>query len=172
MFHVERTSITPVNSRAALFLIVIFVLFSCISTKQSMQIPDYILVPNGKKIIGTNPLVAFVFENNQTKMPFEQYLSLKFKTDNFQANQIWITIDQVKYKIIVYDYHEFEKYFYSANYAVINQEPESNKIGDQRKFIALSIVNEANEDCLANNSLFQSKVITYLKDLKVAYLNK
>lgn len=171
MFHVERNLSGAVNKRKVLSLFILFVFTCCISSRQTVQISDYILVPNGKKITGTNSLVAFVFENNQKKIPIEQYLSLKYNTDNFQENQIWVVIANDKFKIIIYDYSEFEKYFQSANYSVINQEPESNKTGDARKFIAISMVNAANEDCLANNSLFQNSALKYLKKLKDDYRN-
>jgi hypothetical protein len=153
----------------------VFILFTlligCISTRPTIQIPDYIIVPNGKEVVGKKNLTAFVFENNLKKPMIEKFLSEKFNTSNYLEKEFWITIDKNKYKIIIYDSAEFEKYFNSANYSVINQEPENSKTGDQRKFIAISMINSYNEDCLADSSLFQNVAIKYLKKLKDEYYN-
>jgi hydroxymethylpyrimidine pyrophosphatase-like HAD family hydrolase len=146
-------------------------LIGCISTRPTIQIPDYIIVPNGKEVVGKKNLTAFIFENNLKKPMIEKFLSEKFKTSNYLEKEFWITIDKNKYKIIIYDSAEFEKYFNSANYSAINQEPESEKTGDQRKFIAISMINSYNEDCLADSSLFQNVAIKYLKNLKDEYYN-
>lgn len=166
MFHVERT-LKPRITKGMSLLFCCFLIFgSCIATQPSMQIPDYILVPNGKQEVGTKPLTAFIFENNLTQLPIEQYLSAKYKTENYAQKEYWVTIDKNKYKLLIYDYNEFEKYFMSSNYSVINEVPESTKKGDSRKFIAISMINSYNEDCLAEHSLFQNIAVKYLKNLK------
>ena len=136
-----------------------------------MQIPDYILVPNGKEILGNKGLNAFLFENNTKNLTIEKYLSMKFKGENYYTSEYWISIEKNKYKLIIYSNDEFDKYFNSANYAVINLEPENAQNGLQRKFIAFSVINDKNEDCLANDSLFQNIVVRYLKKLKDEYCN-
>jgi hypothetical protein len=74
--------------------------------------------------------------------------------------------------MIVYDNADFEKYFNSSNYAVINLEPQNDQSDQQRKFIAISIINANNEDCLADGSLFQNLTVNYLKKLKDEYYNQ
>ena len=171
MFHVERQIKSLMNKRITAFLF-LFVLFSsCNVSQQTVQIPDYILVPNGKEILGNKGLNAFLFENNTKNLTIEKYLSMKFKGENYYTSEYWITIEKNKYKLIVYSNDEFEKYFNSANYAVINLEPENAQNGIQRKFIAFSVINDKNEDCLANDSLFQNIVVNYLKKLKDEYYN-
>ena len=172
MFHVERTLSRSVNKGRYLLFLLFFLVISCGTIKPNVQIRDYILVPNGKEIIGNKTLTAFIFENNKRQFPIEQYLSAKFNTDNLAQNEFWITIEKQKYKLIVYDYTEFEKYFNSSNYAVINLEPENVKIEDHRDFIAISMINSYNEDCLAEGSLYQTIAIKYLKKLKDEYYNQ
>ena len=171
MFHVERFK-QNAAIRGITAVLLSIVMSSCNVSRQVIQIPDYILIPNGKEIVGAKDLTAFVFENNQTKLPIEQFLSQKFKTDNYMQNEYWVTIDKDKYKIIIYDNTEFEKYFNSANYAVINQVPDIDKKGDSRKFIAISMINAYNEDCLKDGSLFQYTAVKYLKNLKEEFYNQ
>lgn len=172
MFHVERHTKTHVNKGKYIFLLLFFILISCYSSRQTIQIPDYILVPNGKEILGHESINAFLFENNTKNLTIEKFLSIKFKTENYFANEYWITIDKNKFKLIIYDNAEFEKYFNSANYAVINLEPKNDQIDEQRKFIAFSVINLNNEDCLSNESLYQNSVVNYLKNLKDEYYNQ
>ena len=55
----------------------------------------------------------------------------------------------------------------------MNLEPEgTSTYGDQRKFIAISMINDRNEDCLAENSLFKNMAVNYLKKLKEEYYNQ
>ena len=169
MFHVERVLKIPFYKRIMVILTLFFTLQSCGLAKQAITIPDYILQPYGKEIIGKKNLTAFIFENNVTKIPLEQYLSAKFNTNNHSEKEYWVTIQNNKYKIIIYDDAEFEKYFNSANYEVLNQIPQSGKNGDQRKFIAISVINSYNEDCLANESLFQNIAVNHLRNLKNEY---
>lgn len=172
MFHVERTLASHKYKGIIVILFLFVFLNSCVGTRPSIQITDYVLVPNGKEIIGNNNLTAFIFENNVKKLPMEQFLCAKFKTDNYIQNEFWITIDKEKYKIIIYDKADFEKYFINSNFAVVNQEPDNARSYDQRKFIAISMINSNNEDCLADNSLFQNIAVTYLKNLKDEFYNQ
>ncbi len=171
MFHVERQKQTSMNKRITALLLFLILCSSCNVSRQTVQIPDYILVPNGKEILGNKGLNAFLFENNTKNLTIEKFLSIKFKGENYYATEFWITIDNKKYKLLLYNYDEFEKYFNSANYAVINLQPENSQNGEQRKFIAFSVINDKNEDCLADDSLFQNIVVSYLKKLKDEYYN-
>ena len=173
MFHVKRHMATIINKGKLVVFLFCFILIGCVSRKPTIQIPDYILVPNGKEIIGNNEgLTAFIFENNTKNLPIEKFLSMKFKSDNYFATEYWVVIDKVKYKMIVYDNSDFEKYFNSANYSVINLEPQNDQSDQQRKFIAISMINSNNEDCLKDDSLFQNITVNYLKKLKDEYYNQ
>lgn len=172
MFHVERIIKSKNNTIKTTLFLGLLLLISCIATRQTIQIPDYILEPNGKEVIGKKSLTAFIFENNQKNSPIENYLSSKFKTDNYLEKEFCVNISKDKYKIIVYDAADFEKYFNSSNYAMINQLPDNAKVGDSRKFIAISMINSFNEDCLAEGSLFQNIATKYLKTLKDEYYNQ
>ena len=172
MFHVEQYFDKPIFKGTIISLLLFIFLNSCMGARQTIQITDYILEPNGKEIIGNKNLTAFIFENNLKKLPIEQFLSAKFKTDNYQQNEFWITIDKEKYKVIIYDKPDYEKYFINANFAVVNQEPENEKSNDQRKFIAISMINSSNEDCLSDDSLYQNIAVNYLKKLKDEFYNQ
>lgn len=166
MFHVERIKQTLTNTA---FLFVLVLCVACSGSRNTVQIQDYLLVPNGIEIQNHVPLTAFVFENNLKNPPIEKYLSQKFKNSNYFDKEFWITINQAKFKLILYDAAEFEKYIGSSNYAQINQEPENAKYGIQPKFIAFSMLSATNEDCLSEQSLYQHIALTYLKNLKDEY---
>ena len=169
MFHVERIMRSITITGLALFLLAWIT--ACSGSRNTVQIPDYLLVGNGIELQSHVPLTAFVFENNQKNQPIEKYLSIKFKQSNYFDKQFWISINEAKFKLVVYDAAEFEKYIGSGNYAQINQEPENAKYGNQPKFIAFSVVSPTNEDCLSDQSLYQHLALTYLKNLKDDYCN-
>ena len=169
MFHVERILKTLTNK--AISLVFVVLIYACSGARNAIQIQDFLLVPNGLEIQKNVPLTAFVFENNLKNPPIEKFLSLKFKNSNYFDKEFWITINQTKYKLIVYDAAEFEKYIGSTNYSPLNQEPENAKYGIQPKFIAFSLLSANNEDCLSDQSLYQHIAVTYLKNLKDEYSN-
>lgn len=171
MFHVERMTKNTIIKGIIPFFLIIFILQSCVGAKAGYQIDDYYVSENGKEILGTKPLNAFIFENNLKNLPFEQFLAVKYKLDNYLTRDFWITIDNNRYKLLVYDYLEFDKYFGTANFAVVNQENIANIVGGQPKFIAISMINESNEDCLSSKSIFQNLAINYLRDLKNEYIS-
>jgi hypothetical protein len=170
MFHVERNKKRLINTAFALILWACSM--ACSGSRNTVQIQDYLLVGNGIELQSHVPLTAFVFENNQKNPPIEKFLSLKFKLSNYFDKQFWVTLNNAKFKLVVYDAAEFEKFIGSANYAQINQEPENAKYGNQPKFIAFSMVSSTNEDCLSDQSLYQHLALTYLKNLKDDYCNQ
>ncbi len=115
--------------------------------------------------------MLFIFENNLTNLPFEQYLAIRYKLDNLLSREFWITIDDNKYKLIVYENSEFDKYFGFSNFAAKDQENIANIVGGQPKFIAISMVNEFNEDCLSDKSILKNLATNYLKSLKDEYIH-
>lgn len=172
MFHVERSLRKHSIKGIIAILFLFFVLSSCIGARQTVEINDYVLVKSkGKNIIGLENLNAFIFENNLKNIPFEQYITQKYNLITYQTTEFWVTIGADRYKILVYDTAEMEKYLELENYSVKNIDPQSTKLGNQSKFIALSMVNSYNEDCLAEGSLYQNIAITYLKKLKDEYYN-
>lgn len=170
MFHVKRYLKTPIHPAQMLVFIISIFLISCVARKPTVQIEDYLLVPNGKEIVGNpRPLTAFIFENNTKNMSIEKFLSMKFKAENYYSQEFSVTIDRNRYKLILYDNSEFEKYFDSSNYSVINLQPEDPTVEIQRKFIAFSLVTTDHQDCLAEGSLLQNTALNYLKNLKEEY---
>lgn len=170
MFHVERIKKSTIIKRMFLVFLIIFVLQSCVGARAGFQIEDHYIAPNGKETLGTKPLNAFIFENNITNLPFEQFLAVKFKLNNLFSREFWITIDGNKYKLMIYDNAEFDKYFGYSNFAAVNQENLANIVGGQARFIAISMVNEFNEDCLSDKSMLQNISKIYLKNLKDEYI--
>ena len=171
MFHVEHKIKTLFRRGFFLFCIVTFAV-SCITPRHTVEINDYILLNNGKEILGKEKgLTAFMFENNQRKIPFQQFVADKYDVGSYHDISYWVTIDGNRYKVFVYENSDVEKYFDISEFMVSNVETEANIIGSKAKFIALSMVTASNEDCLAENSLFRNIAIQYLKQLKDEYLN-
>lgn len=170
MFYIKPFLKNRIIKGIPSILLIIFILQSCVGAKAGYQIDDYYIAENGKEILGTKPLNAFIFENNVTNLPFEQFLAVKYKLNNFLSREFWITIDGSRYKMIIYETSEFDKYFGFSNFAAKNQENIANIVGGQAKFIAISMINEFNEDCLSNKSILQNMTTTYLKNLKDEYI--
>ncbi|RZK10307.1 MAG: hypothetical protein EOO46_11165 [Flavobacterium sp.] len=151
--------------------LLLFIVCSCGITKQKFIIDDYTIVPNAKEILGNKGLSAFVFENNKKLLPFQQFLTNKFKLDSYQEKEIWVTIEGDKYKIILYDNDELIKYINTSDFALANQNPDVVNIGSTADYIALSMISSRNEDCLVEGSLYENIAIKYLKQLKDEFLS-
>lgn len=166
MFHVERIK--------NIFFAVVFLLFgavSCITPRHTVEINDYILLPNGIEVLGKEQgLTAFMFENDPTKIPFQQFVADKYNIGNYVDVSYWVTVDGHRFKVFVYAPSDIEKYFDTSEFMVTNVETEVNIVGSKTKFLALSMISSANEDCLDQNSLYYNIAITYLKQLKDEYL--
>ena len=166
LFHVERR--LPVLHLACLGALVLAT--SCITPRHTIDVSDYVLLNNGKTVLGKEKgLTAFIFENNPRKVPFNQYLAEKNKLGSYNEVEYWVPIDGQRFKIMLYDNAELEKYFDVSSLAVSNVEPDMNVVGSKAKFLAISVINEYNEDCLADGSLYQAMIISYLKNLKDEY---
>ena len=148
-----------------------FIILSCGITKQKYVIEDYTIVPNAKEILGNKGLNAFVFENNKKIMPFQHFVTDKFKLESYQQKEFWVTIEGDKYKIILYDNDELEKYINTYDFALANQNPDVVNVGSTADFIALSMISSRNEDCLAEGSLYENIAVKYLKQLKDEFLS-
>lgn len=171
MFHVERTLLKLMYKEKLSIFLMLFVLLGCGITKQKFIIEDYTIVPNAKEILGNKGLNAFVFENNKKILPFQHFLTNKFKLDSYQQKEFWVTIDREKYKIILYDNDELEKYINTSDFTIANQNPDVVNIGSPVDFIALSMINSRNEDCLSEESLYENIAVKYLKQLKDEFLS-
>lgn len=171
MFHVERTLLALMNKGKIPLFLLFFIILSCGITKQKYVIDDYTIVPNAKEILGNKGLNAFVFENNKKIMPFQHFVTDKFKLESYQQKEFWITIEGDKYKIILYDNDELEKYINTYDFALANQNPDVVNVGSTADFIALSMISSRNEDCLAEGSLYENIAVKYLKQLKDEFLS-
>lgn len=159
------------NKGNLVLLLLFFIVVGCGITKQKYIIEDYTIVPNAKEILGNKGLNAFVFENNKKILPFQHFLTNKFKLDSYQQKEFWVTIEGNKYKIILYDNDELEKYINTYDFALANQNPDVVNVGSTADFIALSMISSSNEDCLAEGSLYENTAIEYLKQLKDEFLS-
>jgi len=171
MFHVERFFKT-------LFIKGFFVFFagmiltSCITPRHTVEIDDYILLLDGKEILGHEKgLTAFIFENNQRKIPFQQFLMNKYNLGPTENIAYFVKVENIRFKVFLYTNDELNKYFDTSQFMVSNVETEVNRVGSSANFLAVSVINDNNEDCLAEGSLFQSIAVKYLKDLKYEYNN-
>ena len=169
MFHVERRRRGLINTGLIALLAIFLMLISCRGTVQRVTIPDYLVVPNGKEALGTKPLNAFIFENIQDKVTFMNFVMKKFALNNYRDTDFWVTIDGAKYKLMIYDNSELEKYFVVSDFIITNLKPQTIDT-DTPKFIAISMISESNDDCLSPESLYYNLATKYLKNLKDEYL--
>ncbi|AWI25106.1 hypothetical protein [Flavobacterium pallidum] len=144
---------------------------SCASRYKTV-INDYVVLPEGKEVVGGKaPLNAFIFETLTKPFAFQNFIMEKYRTDDLRAPEFWVTIDGSKYKVLVYDNNELEKYFHVSEFIQTNFDtnPDNN---NRPKFIAVSMINEYNEDCLQENSLYYNVAVNFLKTLKQEYYKR
>lgn len=156
MFHVKRT---------VLVAIIMIAIVSCASQQATIPVGDFILLPSGKEYGGAKNLTAFVFENDRKKMAFEQFVTSKVNASTL-SEAIEVRIDGDRYRLLIYDYAEFDKYFGYRNYTVTRDVPDETEIRDKRPFLAISMLNASNEDCLDEHALQRNICIKYLENLK------
>ena len=159
------------NKRIAWFFVISFFTLSCGIQRQQYTIDDYVLVPNAKEIIGGTELTAFVFENNKKIIPFHQFLAIHYQLQTLNEKEIPFSINEERFTLHVYDVAEMEKYINLSDFVMKEQIPDLSKMGNQSDFVVLSVVNDRNEDCLKEGSLYQNITIQYLKNLKAAYIS-
>ncbi|WP_026977287.1 hypothetical protein [Flavobacterium tegetincola] len=165
------TLLRLVNSRLVVILILILITVGCGIQKPKYFIEDYVLVPNGKEILGYDGLTAFVFENNKKSIPFQQFLAIQYKLQTLNEREIPFVLNDKNFILHVYDSDETLKYINTFDFALKNQIPDLSKMGNQEDFIVLSVTNDTNEDCLSDNSLYQNITIKYLQILKEEYFS-
>ena len=112
-----------------------------------------------------------MFENNLRKIAFQQFLADKYGVGSYNDVSYEVIVEDHKFKVFLYENAEIEKYFKVSQFMITMAETEENIKGSNQKFIALSIVNNSNEDCLADGSLYQQVAIKYLKSLKDEFYN-
>ncbi len=170
MFHVKRIMPGIVIKRISV-IILLFFLFSGCAARQRMTIPDYVILPDGKDFLDKKGLNAFIFENLQNNFRFQDFLINKFTLSSVRDNDFMITISGEKFKVLVYDNNELEKFFRVSDFIVTNQNPNPLD-ADAPKFIAISLLSETNEDSLSETSIFYNLAVNYLKKLKDEYNSK
>jgi len=170
LFHVEPILKTLFNRGFLVFIMVALLSTSCITQRHTVEIENYILLEKGKVVLGhPDGLTAFMFENNPRKIPFNQFVADKYQLPKYVDVEYNIDIDGNRFKVYVYEYAEIEKYFDISDFMVTKQENEQNIKGTTAKFIALSMTDANNQDCLVENSLFKNIATKYLVQLKEEY---
>lgn len=169
MFHVERF-IKPFLAKG-FFVFLVATLFSgCITPRHTVEVGDYLLLPNGKQVLGReNGLTCFFFENNQRKMPFQEFLMIKYRLGSSEDISYTVQLDGTHFKVFFYNYDELLKYYDLSQFMVSNVETDVNRIGAATNFLGISVIDDYNNDCLAEGSLYQNLVLDYLKKLKYEY---
>jgi hypothetical protein len=165
MFHVKRF-VKTLSSKGFFMFLVVMLATSCITPRHTVEINSFVLMENGKEVLGREKgLTAFIFENDQSKMPFAQFLANKYNIGTFTDVSYWVTVDGHRLKVFLYTNDELEKYFDISQFMVTNTETKANII-TKAKFLAMSVISESNEDCLEDNSLYKNITIQYLEGLK------
>jgi hypothetical protein len=172
LFHVEPILKTLFNRGFLVFITVAFLATSCITQRHTVEIQNYILLQKGKVVLGhPEGLTAFMFENSPRKIPFSQFVADKYQLPKYNDIEYTVDVDGNRFKVYVYENAEIEKYFDTSEFMVTKQENEANIKGSTAKFIALSMTDANNQDCLAENSLFKNIATKYLVQLKDEYNN-
>ncbi|WP_146171714.1 hypothetical protein [Flavobacterium magnum] len=144
---------------------------SCASRYKTV-INDYVVLPEGKEVVGVKSgLHAFIFETLTKPTSFQAFLAERYPVDNFRAPEFWVTIDGSRYKILVYDNNELEKYFRVSEFIQTHFDTDPDN-SNRPKFIAISMINEYNEDCLEERSLYYNVAVNFLKTLKQDYYKR
>lgn len=168
-FHVEQKKKGRANARLFVLIAVLTLAFSCGPVQDRTTIPDFLIEPNGKAVIGSGPLHAFVFEDRQERITFQAYLVSKLDSRTYNETTYPIEIDGNRYRLLLYDNSEFEKYFHLTKYIPTYSRNATEENVARPPFIAVSVVSDRNDDCLAENSIFRNIVTQYLEDLKSEY---
>jgi hypothetical protein len=171
MFHVKPYKKTLGIKGVFLFFALNLILSGCSAPRQLVDVSDHVLMKNGKPVLGNDGLTAFIFENNPRKIPFQQFVANKYDIGKYVDVEYWTIIERRRFKVMVYENVDLEKYFDTSNFVAANVEPDVNVVGSKAKFIAVSVISEFNEDCLADGSLYQNMIINYLRNLKKEYYN-
>ncbi len=170
MFHVEPKMKT-LAIRGLIAFSSLILIISC-ATRNKMVINEYVVLPEGKRVVGnTSPLNAFIFETLQKPISFQVFLTEKYKTDNLKDPEFWVVIDGSRYKVLVYDNADLEKYFHVSDFIQTNFDTDAENSA-RPNFIAVSMINDHNEDCLTENSLYYNVAVNYLKTLKQEYYKR
>src|SRR5882757_804695 len=103
MFHVELLLSGLAKKGKSLSFFLFLFLMSCGVARQKTEITDYLILEQGKGNVGNKSLNAFVFENSQRKVIFQQYISARFKTNSIFERELWVNISGNQYKLLFYD---------------------------------------------------------------------
>ena len=114
-----------------IFVISVFFLItaSCGISKPKYVIDDYALVPNAKAVLGNDGLTAFVFENNQKILPFQQFLVDKYNLQTYNQREIPFTINEERFVLHIYDNDEISKHINISDFVTRSSifSPRSSK---------------------------------------------
>ena len=143
---------------------------SCGINKQRIAINDFYIHANGM-LVNKKEVHAYIFENNLSNLPFQDFIAAKYQTKNAINKSIAVENNGFKFILVLYDNDEFEKYFGTQNFEIYKQENAAEKTGNVNKFIAISVLSESGEDYLHPDSLIRKVAIDYLSNLKKNYLS-
>lgn len=169
MFHVEPISIRRMLTGLAMILLLLTT--SCATMRDRDTIPDYVIREGGKNVIGSAPLNAFIFEDTRQDVYFQDFLTYRFQKNNMAEKVFEVDISGSRFKILLYDAAEFEKYFRTSDYIPTVTVTAVELNAGKSRFVALSMVDASNQDCLSENSLWLATATQYLKKLKDEYLS-
>lgn len=165
MFHVERY-IKTLFARGFFVFLIVTLFSACITPRHTVEVGDYLLLQNGKEILGKEKgLTCFFFENNQSKMPFKEFLVIKYDIGYTEDVYYNVDIEGKRFKVFLYTNDELMKYYDLSQFMVSNFETDANRYSSAN-FLGLSVVDEYNNDCLADGSLYQDMIVKYLRELK------
>lgn len=161
-------------------------LHSCIPIRIAPSISDYKLTKGKRFKKGLPKKTTFVFEDPKEAGEFYNYVNKKFNLKDYYVDvEVPFNIDGTEYFFSFYEVEIPDKainlfplfFDVALNSALGNEEIEpylmENDDGIMRFgnwYIAIEVFNNAEEDCLAEDSVSRAIVLPYLQALKKEYL--
>lgn len=167
--------------KQVLFIIIIFLTYSCIPLRIAPNIKDD-KVMIAKKFKRKLPKqYAFIFEDPKEANEFYNYINIKFQLDHKDVDwDIPITINNESYYMSFYE-TEIPNKTLNLIPVLIDAKRESNgndplleELHITRKgkwFLVLTVIDIDNNDCLKESHKSRKEIINYLKQLKAEYLS-
>ena len=173
--------------KKTLVVLSLFSVFSCIPLRIAPNIQDYKLAKGKRFKRGLPKKTTFIFEDPKEANEFYDYVNTKFQLEDYYvAVEVPFTIESETYYFSFYEVEIQDKALNLApvfvdvllNEALGNDDFEpviSDAVDTVSRsgnwYIAIEVFSKEEQDCLADDAVNRTKVLTYLRALKEEYLS-
>ena len=166
--------------RILLFVLMLFVLQSCIPLRIAPDIADYKITKGKKFKRELSKRQMFIFEDSKDAEEFYNFVNIKFQLDHTDVyDDIPFEIDGEQYFFAWYEIEIPDKTLnllpivvdvalLASDINPVLENSYSSRKGNW--YVALEVYNDAEPDCLEETSLSREIVLKYLRTLKKEYL--